>query len=311
MENMSFRSNNVTAEEMKSAQAQLKLSMVQTQRSELEAKWLSQRDIWIGRQNNAEQRLRECRIQQDDSSEALQTYAKTAAQRSKLDVLRHAVASAKERLMAATVDVEAAQVELTKCQTWIDVTTQELKQLEERSALYKTLAEAFGSRGVQSFVLQNALSFLQDSAASYLAQLSQGTQQLELSLDVDDRIRRRALVRGADGIWQERALAGLSGGQWRRTSLAVQLAVDDYVRQHLLRSNLVVFDEPLIHLDQTGRADVGRVLRSLLGVSPGDTGPSTVIVILQDLSADELDEYFDCIDEVVRSDGRSKVVVTD
>jgi DNA repair exonuclease SbcCD ATPase subunit len=311
MENMSFRSNNVTAEEMKSAQAQLKLSNVQSQRSELEAKWLYQRDIWIGRQNDTEQRLRECRIQQDDSSEALQTYAKTAAQRSKLDVLRHGVASANERLMAATVDAEAAQVELTKCQTWIDVTTQELQQLEERSALYKTLAEAFGSRGVQSFVLQNALSFLQDSAASYLAQLSQGTQQLELSLDADDRIRRRALVRGADGIWQERALAGLSGGQWRRTSLAVQLAVDDYVRQHLLRSNLVVFDEPLIHLDQTGRSDVGRVLRSLLGVSPGDTGPSTVIVILQDLSADELDEYFDCIDEVVRSDGRSKVVVTD
>jgi hypothetical protein len=322
IEKVSVKSNTVVSEEAQYAQTLNQLALLKKEWSELEVKWRSLRETWVRQQNDMERTLLECRLQQNLALEALQTYARTAAQRSKLDLLSHEAATAKERWAVADQDVTEARDELVQCQAWIDATTQELRQLEERSVLYKTLAEAFGSRGVQSFALQNALSYLADSAASYLAQLSQGTQQLELSLDADDRIRRRALVRGTDSIWQERALAALSGGQWRRTSLALQLAVGDYVRQYILQSSLVVFDEPLIHLDQTGRADVGRVLRSLLlqrspsdddnhNRSTGGTTPSTVIVILQDLSADELDEYFDCIDEVVRSDGRSKVVATD
>jgi ABC-type sulfate/molybdate transport systems ATPase subunit len=77
-----------------------------------------------------------------------------------------------------------------------------------------------------------------------------------------------------------------------------------------------VLDEPLTHLDRAGRADVGRVLRKLLRrtaelgshESNGFT-VSTILIILQDLAAEELEESFDCIDEVIKRNGSSSVLV--
>jgi hypothetical protein len=75
----------------------------------------------------------------------------------------------------------------------------------------------------------------------------------------------------------------------------------------------------LLHLDQSGRANVGRVLRTLLRrdseqqyVSAQRSigfQVSTILIILQDLAADELEESFDCIDEVVKDNGVSSVLV--
>ncbi len=109
-------------------------------------------------------------------------------------------------------------------------------------------------------------------------------------------------------------------GQWRRCSLALSLGFSDLIaRRGRLCSSLLVFDEPLTHLDSNGRDNVGRVLRKVMqnqtdknGASGGGGGGlsvSTIIMILQDLVAEELGESFDRIDEVVRSKGKSTVVV--
>ena len=107
-------------------------------------------------------------------------------------------------------------------------------------------------------------------------------------------------------------------GQWRRCSLALSLGFSDLVaRRGRLCSSLLVLDEPLTHLDSNGRDNVGRLLRKIIhsSNSPRSTGPvgglllSTIIIILQDLVAEELSESFDCIDQVVRSKGHSTVVV--
>lgn len=256
-------------------------------------------------QSRLELRLQGARVKLDEASEAINDFARTANQRTEIIRLQQDLSSSKQSVAAALLELERVTKEVVSVQNELTQKKRESQELETRLKVLKDLTDLFGSRGVQSFVLQNALSFLGGSADLYLSKLSQGTQKLELKLDLDDRISRRAMVLGTDSRWQERALSALSGGQWRRTSLALQLAVGDYVRQHCFQSSLVVFDEPLIHLDQTGRSDVGRVFRSLLSEA---SGLSTLIVILQDLSADELEEYFDCIDEVVRSDGRTKIV---
>lgn len=87
-------------------------------------------------------------------------------------------------------------------------------------------------------------------------------------------------------------------------------------RRGRLCSSLLVLDEPLTHLDSSGRENVGKLLRKVMtSQSPseneGITGLSlsTIIIILQDLVAEELGESFDRIDEVVRAQGHSKVVV--
>jgi len=78
----------------------------------------------------------------------------------------------------------------------------------------------------------------------------------------------------------------------------------------------MVMDEPLTHLDRTGRARVGMMLKNLMrnGENSGHLATQglsakTILLILQDLSAEEVEESFDRIDEVVREGGFSIVNV--
>ena len=80
-------------------------------------------------------------------------------------------------------------------------------------------------------------------------------------------------------------------GQWRRCSLALSLGFSDLIaRRGRLCSSLIVFDEPLTHLDSNGRDNVGRVLRKVMQNQPnqsngaaggGGLSVSTIIMILQ------------------------------
>lgn len=177
----------------------------------------------------------------------------------------------------------------------------------KRSKVYSSLAEIFGPRRIQSFVLQNTVQALESMVQKYLDDLSDGTQRLELSLDDSDRIIRRARVLNQNGSWVERPISSLSGGQFRRCSLAMTLGFAEVVsRKGRLRSNILVLDEPLTHLDRSGRESVGSALKSILSNSD-DNSVSTILLILQDLAAEEIEEAFDCIDEVVKQEGDSYV----
>jgi DNA repair exonuclease SbcCD ATPase subunit len=184
------------------------------------------------------------------------------------------------------------------------------------------VAEHFGPRGVQTFILQNTVHALQLSSQYYLDELSDGSLRLELMLDSCDRILRSASVLKSDGSWISRPLSSLSGGQWRRCSLALSLGFADLVaRRGRLSSSLLVLDEPLTHLDSAGRDNVGRLLRKVIQRKASDDdldgrpkrfgglSVSTILIILQDLVAEELSESFDCIDEVVKFKGYSKLVL--
>ena len=202
---------------------------------------------------------------------------------------------------------DSIQTEQDEYRTMLRDLERQKMEATQSAALYSDLADAFGQRGVQSFILQRAVQTLEGASQTYLTALSDGGQRLELGWDASDRLSRRAFVRSPSGSYQERPLASLSGGQWRRCSLAMELGFMDLVAHRGFRCSLSVFDEPLTHLDRTGRSDVGRVLRSLL--QRPDCATSTIVLILQDLAAEELEEAFDCIDEVVKMGGSSHVLV--
>ena len=163
-------------------------------------------------------------------------------------------------------------------------------------------------------MLQNVVNSLQHSSQIYLDHLSEGSQRLELLLDAGDKIIRSAFIRGPDGDFRHRSLSTLSGGRWRRCSLALSFAFAELIASRgRLRSSLLVLDEPLTHLDRSGRTKFGELIRKMLRKTP-DTSQefsgiqiSTVLLILQDLSAEELEEAFDCIDTVTRYEGRSSI----
>lgn len=72
-----------------------------------------------------------------------------------------------------------------------------------------------------------------------------------------EQVQRRVWVRAGGGRFVERSLAQLSGGQWRRASLALALAFTELARRRgKLSCNLLVLDEAMVHLDTHGRAKV-------------------------------------------------------
>jgi DNA repair exonuclease SbcCD ATPase subunit/DNA repair exonuclease SbcCD nuclease subunit len=210
--------------------------------------------------------------------------------------------SEREVVLRLEAALNTAEDEMQQCGKMIDELTSEKKQELEKSMLLKDLSNAFGQRGIQVFVLRTALQALQSITQSYLDILSDYTIELHLSLDDGERILRRVeMLSGGSKV--ERSLASLSGGQWRRCSLALQLGFADLLcRRGKLSSSLLVFDEPLTHLDQSGRSACGRLLRRIL-----QENHSTILLILQDLAAEELGESFDAIDTVRKSQGRSTV----
>ena len=209
----------------------------------------------------------------------------------------------RETLLRRQEALQAAENEQRICQEMIESLESEQNEETEKLTLMKELSAAFSQRGIQVFVLRTALEALQTKSQSYLDILSDYTMELCLSLDDGERILRKVIAPSGEGGRVERSLASLSGGQWRRCSLALQLGFADLLSARgKFSSSLLVFDEPLTHLDQSGRSAFGRLLRRLL-----QDDRSTILLILQDLAAEELGEAFDCIDTVVKSEGRSSI----
>ncbi len=227
--------------------------------------------------------------------------------------------------------------------------------LIQNATVLDKLGEVLGSRGIQHFIFLGIVMQIEQIANSYLTVLAEGGIQLKLQGEGDssDKIMKSVYVRAADGEWKERGLSQLSGGQWRRVSMSLDLAFAEVVRRRgALRCNVLVMDEVLTHLDASGREAVGTVLRAMVdGIRHDDvvdvssedmvedidvdenglttisrpTNKSdksrisrsllgggayeTVVVILQDLAAMELEESFDHVDIVVKDADTAKVVV--
>ena len=185
------------------------------------------------------------------------------------------------------------------------------KERDKRSrdaASTAMLVNVLGSKGIQAFVLQNIVDALQVCSRPYLDELSEGSLQLNIQVGANDSIIKQAATRNPDGTWSSRPLASLSGGQWRRVSLSLSLGFAHLSsKRGNLRSSLLALDEPLTGLDATGRASVGKLLRKMC--NEDTLALSTILVILQDIAAEEIEECFDQVDEVVKSGGESYIIL--
>ncbi|KAK9831282.1 hypothetical protein WJX74_010231 [Apatococcus lobatus] len=175
------------------------------------------------------------------------------------------------------------------------------------SAWLAELDAAFSRTGIQSFAIEGVLGELQVVAARYLEQLSTG-MALKLSAtrpssgqsSAVERISKAVQVQTASGEKRERTVRQLSGGERRRVGLALALGFSELIAaRSRLRTNLVVLDEVLQHLDEEGNARVCSVLRGM--------HQDTVLIVGQ---ADSYVAHaFDAVDIVVKQDGRSHLQV--
>ena len=292
-----------------------KLNIISLEVDSIRQRITSLEVVWDERIDSLRQSLSYCREVQSERSSAV---AAAASRLETVSALRAAEAKAstelnsiKQTAIIAEGQVESLGQELNNLSITIQDLEGERDYAVKEEIVLSQLIDMLGSRGVQSFLLQNAVDALQYASQAYLYELSDGQQKLELSIETGDRITKIAHVKGQDGEWHQRSLSALSGGQWRRASLAVALGFAELIaRRGGLQSSLLVLDEPLTHLDAGGRENVGNLLRKLVDSNPSESKGlsfSTILIVLQDLSAEELDSFFDHIDEVHREQGSSSV----
>jgi DNA repair exonuclease SbcCD ATPase subunit len=282
-------------------------------------------DSWKDARHKFEQDLQMLR---NEYTEHSKLFSDTVSQISADTEMEQIKAKAQSELEVHLKNLEMAKVnrdlvvaEVSELKSSLDGLKEQRESTKCDADSFSSTAEKFGARGIQTYILKHAVHALQCASQKYLDELSDRMLKLELELDSGDRILRNVFVLGTDGTWTQRPLASLSGGQWRRCSLALSLGFSDLIsRRGMLRSSLLVLDEPLTHLDSAGRESVGKLLRKI--VKPehivdteedflGNLSVLTILVILQDLAAEELAESFDYIDEVVKHGGCSNVSVDD
>ncbi|KAL7465286.1 hypothetical protein ACHAXS_005613, partial [Conticribra weissflogii] len=254
----------------------------------------------------------------------LATYSKKAKQMAEVDLIRSRLWSDVERMEDAfnsSMEVYESQcTEVERIEDNVSALKRDRDALTNEAKFTALLVDVFGTKGVQAFVLQNVIQALQYRTQAYLNELSDGSLQLRLEVGPNDIIVKQSAVRDPNGTWRNRPLSALSGGQWRRISLSLNLGFSHLASTRgKLRSSLLVLDEPLTHLDSAGRTSVGKLLRKMISSNSGldvvrdggGMGLTTILVILQDIAAEEIEECFDCIDEVVKTNGESSVIIDD
>lgn len=274
---------------------------------------------WDYKLSETELLIREVNKEQRNYSSKLAGAISSMNEGTNAEAIKVELRSEEELLNAAEEEYERSEADLLKAKENLAEMKLKAEQQRNSSIIHSQLSEVFGAKGIQTFVLQYTINALENISRAYLDELSDGSLRLSLTLDANDRVVRRASVRLPCGDYTERSLSSLSGGQWRRCQLALALGFSDLIgRRGRLQSSLMVMDEPFTHLDRSGRNHVGLLLRKLVkgdgcigATGSAGTHATTIIIILQDLAAEELDETFDHVDEVIKEGGFSSVKVSE
>jgi len=159
---------------------------------------------------------------------------------------------------------------------------------------------AFSDSGIKSFVFDLICSNLTNKANSYLNILSGGS--VSISFDTQKKTKSGELREKfdcnivTDGI--QVAYNSYSGGEKRRISLAVDMALSDImVDYHGSSFNVVVFDEQDSYLDSNGRKQYLNLLKKI-------GRNKKVFVVAHDAS---FKGYFDDVMVVEKRDGISRI----
>ncbi|KAL4857804.1 hypothetical protein ACK3TF_002216 [Chlorella vulgaris] len=230
-------------------------------------------------------------------------------------------------------DAALVQQQLDTAAQQVAAVERQLVELEGELALWKQVDDAFLPRGIPNFAVEGVLGDLQAAASRNLSVLTSG---MTLSLNpckptaaakkqqqkrrkkgatsdeegaeveagevvggMIEQIEKVVHVRQAGGLeMRQRNVCQLSGGERRRVALALALGFSELAAQRgRLRSNLIVLDEVMQHLDGEGCLRAAHLLKQL--------PYSSILVVAQAHSL--LTRAFDATDVVVKSGGHSRV----
>ena len=175
-------------------------------------------------------------------------------------------------------------------------------KIESDIPYYDFWVKAFGDSGIKSFVFDLICSNLTNRANHYLNAMWNGA--ISISFDTQKKLKSGDLrekfdceiIRDGERV----DYLTYSGGEKRRISLAVDLALSDIMSDyHGSKFNLLVFDEQTNGMDTAGRKEFMGLLKDL-------ATKKAVFVVDHDA---EFKSMFDSVWHVTKKDGFSEVMI--
>lgn len=158
---------------------------------------------------------------------------------------------------------EQQQIALTQQQ-------QALHQAQQQSRVYQELAQAFGSNGIQSLMIENLLPQLEAEANRLLTRLSDNQLHVQFITQRQGRSRQGKLIDTLDILIADpqgtRAYETYSGGEAFRVNFAIRLALARLLAQRAgTPLQMLIVDEGFGTQDQAG---CERLIAALTAISP-------------------------------------------
>lgn len=148
----------------------------------------------------------------------------------------------------------------------IEDSEKKMKQMSSDLPYYEFWVKAFGDSGIKSFVFDLICSNLTNRANKYINLMSKGS--VSISFDTQKKLKSGELREKFDceiiKNGERVEYASYSGGEKRRISLAVDMALADIMSDyHGSEFNMIVFDEQTSYLDAEGRSSFMTLLKDL------------------------------------------------
>lgn len=141
------------------------------------------------------------------------------------------------------------------------------ESLSYQLELYDFWVSGFGKKGIQSFMLDSVIPFLNEKVAEYSKTIWEGETHIEFAtqkLAADGKTLREDFHVIIDNNSGANEYLGNSAGERERIDLVIALAVQDLViSRQGVDFNMCVFDEACRFLDPEGAEGYHRVLRQL------------------------------------------------
>lgn len=181
-------------------------------------------------------------------------------------------------------------------------------QADERIKYLDFWIQAFGPKGLKSYILDNKLQEMTDAANQWVKLITGGTIWIRFETQKKGRTTKalrnnfttRVFRWNSNGSISERNYKSWSGGEKERVSLAIDFGLSRLIAKRAKKQyDILILDELFKHLDQLGREAVVEMLHELRKEK------SSVFVIDHD---SEFQGAFENVITIEKRNGQSKIV---
>jgi DNA repair exonuclease SbcCD ATPase subunit len=183
-----------------------------------------------------------------------------------VEVLKAAIEQAKEQVNPFHALKEKAAKKRKDVEKQVKTLSEDLIGVDEKLPYLDFWVNAFGDAGIKSFIFDLICSSLTNKSNKYLNILTNG--EVTISFDTQKKTKSGELREKFDCEIQrdgERVdYASYSGGEKRRISLAVDIALSEIMSEHYgQKFGMVVFDEQTSYMDDGGRTGFMNLLKEI------------------------------------------------